>query len=247
MKRKILKAMEDVREELELEHQTKKRIRIEKIKINSELLKLKKLISSKEDWSEEECVEFDKIADSLSERVEELKGLHEATCLDIKAKEIKFNALIEKFDSLNGTEIFPFEVLKMLEKDSKKSWRMEWIHSYEGNKIGYAFVREDDQSFEKNIIADYSLADSTIYIDNSASRKVVYADLKYDANDVMQSWDWMEFYLYAVVGIWKNDIRKEFYQSFIERDYDFAENVCALIRQNFMKTDEEIFDEIISL
>ena len=42
MKRKILKAMEDVREELELEHQTKKRIRIEKIKINSKSQKIKK-------------------------------------------------------------------------------------------------------------------------------------------------------------------------------------------------------------
>ena len=244
MKRKILKDMENLRDELEAMHHTKKRIRIEKIKINSELLKLKKLITSREDWSSEELAEFDKTADMLTTRAEELKSLHQAVELDIKAKESKFNSLTQLFDGIEGTEIYPFEILKMLEKKTRKNWRLEWISSYEGIKIGYAFVCEDDEAYDKQIIANYSLGDQTVDIENSESRKVVYADPRYDANDVMQSWDWMEFYLYAVVGIWKNDIRKDFYHTFIERDYDFAEALCDLIRENVMKTDEEKFYDI---
>ena len=237
--------MEELREALEADHHMKKKIRIEKIKINSEALKLNKLIASRDDWSESEKAEFDKTAEMLNERVEELKGLYNAVTLDIKAKEQKFTLLSDSFCKLDGTQIYPYEVLRMLNKDLNGEWSVEWIKSHGGIVLGYAFVREDDERFKKSIVADFSISNNTINVQNSASRKVVYANLKYDANDVLKSWDWMDFYIYAVIGLWKNDEMKQLFDDFIARDYDFAECVCLLIRENFMRTDEEVLNEII--
>ena len=244
MKRKIILEIEQLRERLESALSCRKKINREMAKINVEILKLKKLVHSRNDWPADEFKGLEKDAERLTIRNIELKELYQTVKKDIKSMEERLSGLYSSLLEISGSEIYPYEILKMLEKQSELKWDIQWIISSEGSKIGYAFVNEKDEAYGKRMVADYSIADLSVDVENSNNRKVVYASMKFDPEAVIESWDWMDFYLYATAGLWKNKELKDIYDSFLERDIDFAEYLCFAIREELMKTDEEILDEI---
>ena len=244
MKKDVLIEIEQLRARLETAFASRKKVEKEKSKVKTQIVKLQKLVHSRDDWSKEEYEKLEKDAEELIVRDIELKQMHTAIDKDIKSMEERFESLYRSLSMLVGDKIYPYEVLRMLQNKTSLKWKIQWITSSANVKIGYAFVNEKDESYGKPIVAECSIGDLSVDVDNSENRKVVYASMQYDPEDVLQCWDWLDFYLFTTQGVWRSSSLKGFYEDFWYRDTDFAECVCDIIREDLMKTPEEILNSI---
>ena len=181
--------------------------------------------------TEDETAEQKSTLVSITDRIETLNGFLKD--LDAKIYNTQV-AMCEKCDLMfNSLEaaVYHMEIKNALKRRTGKDWNVQWVHSWDGPKVGLAFLREDDPSFEKQLHADVSLGSLAVDIENTDSRKIVFTDMQSDPQAVYLTWNWLEFYVYHKYGFFFDEIMASHYEAFIERDEDFAEFVADLVRK----------------
>lgn len=238
--KKLLDAIESVYEDLHQAEIEQKLIKKELRSLRKEKIQNSKLI--KQCGNEQELVILEKDRDSLDTR----RATWTEYLIDVEAKIDRLRTKIcEKCDMLFNTleaNIYPFEMLKTIERRTGRSWNVRWIKSWNGVNVGVAFVREDDENFDKTIYADTSLIDMSVDIENTDSRKVVFTDMVLPVESVYVNWNWLEYYVYSKTGFFFNEVMQQHFDAFNERDPDFAEFVISEIREEI---DRETIDDFI--
>lgn len=170
-------------------------------------------------------------------RIKELTDANET--LDVRLDNIR-TQICEKcgflFETL-GAHVYHMEVRRICERKLGGKWNMQWIKSWNGNNVGIAFVNEKDPNFNKEIHADISLANETVDIENTDTLKVMFTDVCSEPQAIYLSWNWLELYVYAKTGFYFDDYMINHFDTFLERDEDFAEFICRAVRDEVERTE----------
>ena len=128
--------------------------------------------------------------------------------------------------------ISQFEFNHILKRKSQTKWQLQKIQSWEGCKVGWAYVNEKDPKYNKPILVETSIVENSVTIENSDTMKIVFASVLDDLDTVEERWDWFDYFLYSVSGFYTDKKLMEYYADFLERDRDFAEYVSSVIKED---------------